>query len=948
MTVGATGGGTTPDSNGTRDSASVEEPPKPRPDDEDDDRPPLGATLLAGAIAAAVVLPVLYIAVVAASVDPDRAAALLFRERTLGILLNTLALVVGVTLLSVLLSVPLACLTELTDLPYSRFWAVVVSLPLVVPSYIGAFSYISVWGPQGEVQSLLAPLGVESLPEIYGLGGAIAILTLYNYPYVYLTTRAGLRSFDKTYLDAARSLDRRTWRALVRAILPFVRPAISAGALLVALYAVGDFGTPSMLGLDVFTRVIYVEYNAFGQEYASLLAMHLVAIALVVLAIESGVRGDDTLHGSARGETREYVLSLGRWRYPALACLALLAAVTLVFPVAVLTMWLLRTPDVYAPALAFDPSYAINSVAVSAAAAVVAALAAIPIAYLSARYSSRLVALFERTTYIGYAVPGVVIGLSLIYVSTRYVQAAYQTLPLIVFAYVVLYLPQAVGSTRTGVLHVNPRLVEAARSLGCSSTRAFRHVVLPLILPGLVAGAALVFLTAMKELPATLLLGPAGFETLATFIWRVERSAYYGFAALPALVLLSVSGLSMLVIVFRDRYDRRGTVRGGFERPTADDGFGRGDPAATDGGIAAPDADSSISRERNRETVLELSGLTKSFGGERVVEDASVSVARGEVLTLVGPSGCGKTTTLRLIAGFETPDAGSVSIGGETVAAEEVSTAVEGRDVGIVFQDFALFPHKTVAENVSFGLWEVEGGERDRRVSRLLDLVGLSGHVDHYPAELSGGQKQRVALARSLAPEPDVLLLDEPLSNLDAGLRVRMREAVRGVLDEVGVTAVWVTHDQEEALSIGDRVAVMREGRLHQVGPPDEVFMQPASRAVAEFLGESSYLRGRRRNGVVETPIGPIGAERLVGYDGPDPDVLVRPDDLAIARATDGEADGVVRYRRFNGPTVSYRVTLDGGETVGCTATNDDLLDRGTPVTLSVSATHRLRAFPPE
>ncbi|MES3517974.1 MAG: ATP-binding cassette domain-containing protein [Natronomonas sp.] len=924
--------------------------------------PPLGATLLAGVIAAIIVVPVLWVAVVAASVDPGRAAELLFREKTLGILSNTLALVVGVTVLSVLISVPLACLTELTDLPYRRFWAVVVALPLVVPSYIGAFSYISVWGPQGEIQTLLEPFGVESLPEIYGLGGAIFILALYNYPYVYITTRAGLRSFDKTYLDAARSLDERAWRGFFRSVLPFVRPAIASGALLVALYAVGDFGTPSMLQLDVFARVIYVEYNAFGQEYASLLAMHLVVIALLVLAIESSVRGDDTLHGSARGSSREYVLELGRWKYAAVAGCGLLVAVSLLFPVGVLLMWLFRTPDVYAPTLAFDWSYAINSVTVSAAAAVVAALAAIPVAYLSARYSSRLVALFERATYIGYAVPGVVIGLSLIYFSTRYAAFAYQTLPLVVFAYVVLYLPQAVGATRTGVLHVNPRLVEAARSLGCSPLRAFRHVVLPLIVPGLIAGAALVFLTAMKELPATLLLGPAGFETLATFIWRIERSMLYGFAAVPALVLICVSGLSMLVVVFRDRYDRRGTISGSIQfddeeldvsEPTATDGgtttgAGRSDsnfsPSA--GGFAAFEDDTHKSTGVNdSDVVLTLDGVGKSFGETAAVEAFSIDVEEGELLTLVGPSGCGKTTTLRLIAGLESPDAGEIQIGGETVATEEFSRSIEDRNVGIVFQDFALFPHKTVAENIAFGLYNVDDDERNRRVAELLETVGLSGYEDTYPASLSGGQKQRVALARSLAPEPDVLLLDEPLSNLDVGLRVEMREAVRSILGDVGVTAVWVTHDQEEALSIGDRVGVMSDGELRQVGSPDDVFLRPASRTVADFLGEASFLTGEIRGGTAETPIGPIDTDRLLGPTAGSVDILLRPDDIELEPTDSAAADGRIVYRRFNGPTVSYRIELSDGTQLGCTRPHDRILDYGTPVSIEVVAEHELRSF---
>ena len=910
-----------------------------KPATSERERPPIGVTLLAGAITALVVVPVVWILVVAASVDVERAVALLFREKTLEIFLNTVGLVIGVTLFSILLAVPLACLTELTDLPHSKFWAVIISLPLVIPSYIGAFSYISVWGPQGEIQSLLEPLGVESLPDLYGLPGAIFILTLYNYPYVYITTRAGLQSFDKTYLDAARSLDQQTWRSFLRAVMPFVRPAMTAGALLVALYAIGDFGTPSMLRLDVFTRVIYVEYNAFGQEYASLLAMNLVVVALVILAIESNLRGSDTLHGTLRGETRNYVYELGRWRWVAVACCVGLAMVTLLFPVAVLTMWLFRQPDVYAPALEFDWSYAVNSMAVSGGAAVVAAVAAIPIAYLSARYSSRLVALFERASYIGYAVPGIVIGLSLIYFSTHHAAFAYQTLPLIVFAYVVLYLPQAVGPIRTGVLHVNPRLVEAARSLGCTPWRAFRTVVFPLIIPGLIAGGALVFLTAMKELPATLLLGPAGFETLATFIWRLERNALYGFAALPALVLIAVSGLSMLLVVFRDRYDRRIGQTNAVDSSDSELPVRR-QKVTTDGGKPSPS-----NRQLGDETILELDGISKSFGAESAVTELSVAVSEGELLTLVGPSGCGKTTTLRLIAGLEKPDSGTVTIRGEEMATADRSTPIEQRNVGIVFQDFALFPHKTVAENVAFGLWEESASQRDQRVDELLALVGLADYAEQYPAALSGGQKQRVALARSLAPEPDLLLLDEPLSNLDVSLRVEMRETVRSILAETGVTAIWVTHDQEEALSIGDRVGVMHSGTLEQIGAPDAVFLQPASRTVAEFLGEASYLPGERRNGVFETPVGTVAASQVLGEPSSSVELLVRPDDLSLSAVTPETADGVVRYRRFNGPTVSYRIQLTSGEEIRCTHSHDELLERGTPVAVELVAGHQLPAF---
>lgn len=270
--------------------------------------------------------------------------------------------------------------------------------------------------------------------------------------------------------------------------------------------------------------------------------------------------------------------------------------------------------------------------------------------------------------------------------------------------------------------------------------------------------------------------------------------------------------------------------------------------------------------------VLELDGVSKSYGTESVIDDLSLSVEEGEILTLLGPSGCGKTTTLRLIAGLDRPDGGEVRLNGNVVSGGDTFRAPEERGVGVVFQEFALFPHLTAAENIAFGLKDLSESERDERVADLLDLVGLETQGDSYPDELSGGQQQRVALARSLAPEPAILLLDEPFSNLDVDLRVQMREEVRRILKEAGVTAVSVTHDQEEAMSISDRVAVMNDGDLEQVGEPEQVFQHPESRFVAGFLGYAGFLPGRIAGDAVETELGTVDRDQIHGlapeYEG--------------------------------------------------------------------------------
>ncbi|MFB6228689.1 MAG: ABC transporter ATP-binding protein [Halobacteriales archaeon] len=369
--------------------------------------------------------------------------------------------------------------------------------------------------------------------------------------------------------------------------------------------------------------------------------------------------------------------------------------------------------------------------------------------------------------------------------------------------------------------------------------------------------------------------------------------------------------------------------------------------------------------------VLQLGGVTRTFGSETAVDSLSLAVYEGEILTLLGPSGCGKTTTLRLLAGLTRPDAGTISVAGEVVAGDGRFVPPEERDIGLVFQEFALFPHLSVAENIAFGIDDWPAEERETRVDELLDLVSLSGYGDHAPDDLSGGQRQRVALARSLAPEPDVILLDEPFSNLDVALRKEMREEVRNILKTTGVTAVSVTHDQEEALSISDRVAVIHDGHVEQVGRPETVFEHPESRFVAEFLGQAGFLSGELQEGLIETGVDTLHAGMLEGlskeYDGAAVDVLVRPDDLAATPAgeestdrawTDGEGgqwtddgepgDGRILTREYTGPSFVYGIELDSGELVHCQHNHAAEFDIGQRVAVDLTADHTLAWFPAE
>ncbi|HSL25486.1 MAG TPA: ABC transporter ATP-binding protein [Acidimicrobiia bacterium] len=298
-----------------------------------------------------------------------------------------------------------------------------------------------------------------------------------------------------------------------------------------------------------------------------------------------------------------------------------------------------------------------------------------------------------------------------------------------------------------------------------------------------------------------------------------------------------------------------------------------------------------------------MTGVDKRFGQTAALNGFDVEVPIGDLLALLGPSGSGKTTALRVIAGFERPDAGTVEVGGRLVEGRGLHIPPERRRVGMVFQDYALFSHLTVAENIGYG---VEAAHRPSRVAEVLELVGLAGLERRLPHELSGGQQQRVALARALAPRPAVILLDEPFSNLDASLRQRVRRELKSILGEARTTALFVTHDQEEALSVSDHVAVMREGRVVQTAPPPELYRHPADSWVAGFLGEADFLSGVAAEGVVETPVGRFRTE----LTGP-VIVMLRPEHVVLT--PDAQGPAMVADREYFGHDQLVTVVLAGG-----------------------------------
>ncbi len=506
------------------------------------------------AAALAVLLPVVTPLVALAArviADGGDAGSVLFSARTATLLVNTMALTAAVTLTSAAIGMTSAWLTIRTDLPAARLWSALAALPLVLPSYVVALTLIAAFGQGGILAGTLSPLGIERLPAASGGIGAWAALTIATYPFVHLIVGSALRKLDPAHEEAARGLGASRWRAFRTVVLPQLRPSLAASSLLVALYTLSDFGAVSLMRFDAFTRVIYAQYQGrLDRTPAAVLALVLIVIAGLVLWAESRTRGRAAYFGrrAARPAPR---LRLGRgWRVAAQAFLGALVSAALLLPIGVLVAWVargVRRGD--PPPIPWDAAW--GSLWVSAAAAGVALIGAVPIAVLVVRHRSRATVLLDRAVYGVFALPHITVALAMVFFAVNYLGPLYQGFTLLIVVYAAVFMPQASGAARAALEQVSPHLEEAARSLGRRPFRVLFEITIPLIAKGLLAGGALVFLTTMKELPATLLLRPSGFDTLAVDIWSAASEGLFSRAAAPALLLVAVSAVPLYLLVGR-------------------------------------------------------------------------------------------------------------------------------------------------------------------------------------------------------------------------------------------------------------------------------------------------------------------------------------------------------------------------------------------------------------
>ena len=504
------------------------------------------------AVVAVVMLPVVYLVIGAFSAGQEGINYVL-RTRTLLIIANSIALMLASTFCATVIGVPFAWLTGRCDLPGRRFWLVLGLAAMVMPSYLTAVTYTEAFGPKGILQSLLEPFGVDRLPGIKGFVGATLTVTFVTFPYIVLPVRAAILRCDRSLEEAGQSLGLSRRQVFRQVILPQLRPALLAGMLMTALYSLSDFGAVAVMHFNAFTRAIFIQTESFRMDKASVLALLLIVMTLILLFLQSRLHHRGRHYRIGMGAARHLeIIALGKWKYPALLFCFSVIFVGVAIPVLVLFKWLFGH-TLTNPIQVSMAELVRNTVGVSAAAGIVVTLAAFPLALLAIRATTRQNRILVNLAYTGNVLPGIVIALALVYFASRNALSLYQTLPLLIIGYAIRYLPFSIGATESAFSQINPRLEEAARSLGLSAWAALAKITLPLARGGILAGLALVFLNVMKELPTTLILRPIGFRTFAVRIWSAYDEAFLSSIALPGLVLILVSACALAIILRREK-----------------------------------------------------------------------------------------------------------------------------------------------------------------------------------------------------------------------------------------------------------------------------------------------------------------------------------------------------------------------------------------------------------
>jgi len=520
--------------------------------------------IAAGLVALFVAIPLVYIFIRALGAESEAWQRLL-QTRIWRLLGHTLLLVVAVTGGAAVTGVSMAWLTERTDLPGRKILRWMLAMPLAIPAYIGGIVHLALLRPRGGfIPQVLENIFGQQVftPTPLGFWGAAFILTLFTYPYVYLLSAAAFRSLHASLEEAARTFGRTPIQTLFQVTLPALRPGLAAGALLVALDILAEYGTVALLRYETFSSAIFVQLSGrYDRSAASVLSGILVTLAILILWSELRLQGQARFTQIESNWRPAPPALLGKWRVPAFLLVMGVVSASLLVPVVVLAVWSVQAfLDPQALTTVFRTggsqgfgSYVWNSLWSSGLAALIAVALSLPVALLSVRYPSRFSRFISRLCQVGYAIPGVVIALSLVLLVNRALPFLYATPFVVVIAYVLRHMPQAVRASESALNQLSPSLEEASRTLGRTSLQTFTQVTLPLILPGLMAGGSLVFLTSLKELPATLLLRPAGFETLAVRVWVWAEEGFYSQAASAALFLVLASALPLYFLLRREQ-----------------------------------------------------------------------------------------------------------------------------------------------------------------------------------------------------------------------------------------------------------------------------------------------------------------------------------------------------------------------------------------------------------